>query len=392
VGVSVNVLTAALPPPVLVTRSDQLTDLLERLRREPVVAVDTESNSLYAYFYRVCLIQISVPEADYLIDPLAPGLDVSPLGDLFADPSVEKVFHAADNDILMLQRDHRFCFVRCFDTMLAARILGWRQVGLAAILEERFGVRLDKSLQRTDWGRRPLTTEQMAYARLDTRYLLPLRERMLAELRARGRLEEAREAFAALENLTWVEKPFDPEGFWRIEGARGLSPRALAVLRELYLFRDAEARRQNRPPFRILSDQALINLAVAQPQSADALRRVAPRIGSASARRWLRALLAAIERGEAAPPPLPPQRYTNGSKPDEETLARFEALRAWRAKKAQARGVDPDVIATNEALMTLARLAPRTEEEFLRARVWGPWKQRTYGPEVLRVLTDLQRS
>ncbi len=389
---SVNVLTAALPPPVLVTRSDQLTDLLERLRREPVVAVDTESNSLYAYFYRVCLIQISILEADYLIDPLAPGLDVSPLGDLFADPSVEKVFHAADNDILMLQRDYRFCFVRCFDTMLAARILGWRQVGLAAILEERFGVRLDKSLQRTDWGRRPLTTEQMAYARLDTRYLLPLRERMLAELRARGRLEEAREAFAALENLTWVEKPFDPEGFWRIEGARGLSPRALAVLRELYLFRDAEARRQNRPPFRILSDQALINLAVAQPQSADALRRVAPRIGSASARRWLRALLAAIERGGAAPPPLPPQRYTNGSKPDEETLARFEALRAWRAQKAQARGVDPDVIATNEALMTLARLAPRTEEEFLRARVWGPWKQRTYGPEVLRVLTDLQRS
>lgn len=383
--------TVALPPPALVTKPDQLRALLKRLQGEPVVAVDTESNSLYAYFYRVCLIQISVPETDYLIDPLAPDLDVTPLGELFADPSVEKVFHAADNDILMLQRDYGFCFVRCFDTMLAARILGWRQVGLAAILAERFGVRLDKSLQRTDWGRRPLTPEQMAYARLDTHYLLPLREQMLAELQARGRWEEAKEAFATLENLTWTEKPFDPEGFWRIDCARDLPPRALAVLRELYLFRDAEARRQNRPPFKILTDQALINLAIAQPQSTDALRRV-PRVGSASVQRWAKALLAAIERGRAAPPPSPPQRHPNGNRPDEETLARFEALRAWRAQKAKERGVEPDVIANNETLLTIARLAPRTPEDLLRARVWGPWKQRTYGPEVLQVLMNARRS
>ncbi len=381
-----------LSPPFLIHTSEQLAALLRRLKDEPVVAVDTESNSLYAYFYRVCLIQVSIPGADYLIDPLAPDLDVAPLGELFSDPAVEKVFHAADNDILVLQRDYNFCFVRCFDTMLAARILGWRQVGLAAILAERFHVQLDKSLQRTDWGRRPLTREQMAYARLDTHYLLPLRDLLLTELRARDRLDEAREAFAALENITWVEKSFEPEGFWRINGARDLSPRALAVLRELYLFRDAEARRQNWPPFKIATDQALINLAMIQPQDSNALSRV-PRLGLSQVRRWGKGFLAAIERGRAAPPPSPPNRQMshNGSRPDEATMACFDALRAWRTKKARERGVEPDVVASNEALMILARLCPRTPEELSRAGVWGPWKQRTYGPDILNILRDAHR-
>ncbi|MCC7352538.1 MAG: HRDC domain-containing protein [Anaerolineae bacterium] len=384
-----SVARAALAPPSLVTTPEQLTALLQRLKGEPVVAVDTESNSLYAYYYRVCLIQVSIPGADYLLDPLIPDLDMSPLGDIFSNPAVEKVFHAAENDILVLQRDYNFCFVRCFDTMLAARILGWRQVGLAAILDERFHVQLDKSLQRTDWGRRPLARDQMAYARLDTHYLLPLRDLLLAELRSRGRLDEAREAFAALENIAWVEKPFDPDGFWRINGARDLPPRALATLQELYLFRDAEARRQNWPPFKIATDQALINLAMTQPQDGNALSRV-PRIGSTQAHRWGKGFLAAIERGRVAPPPSPPPRQGNhnGSRPDEATMTRFDALRAWRSKKAHERDVEPDVVASNEVLMTLARLCPHTPDELSRAGVWGPWKQRTYGPDILNILKD----
>ena len=219
-----------LTPPILVTEATQLQQLLRELRRQPVVAVDTESDSLFAYYYKVCLIQLSVPEADYLVDPLALR-DVTPLGSLFANPTVQKVFHAADSDIVALKRDYGFTFANIFDTLWSARILGWANRNLAAILKERFGIRLDKRAQRTNWGRRPLAPEQLAYARLDSRYLLPLREMQIAELTARSRMEEATEAFGRLPGIEWEEKPFDPDGFWRLNGARELSPRALAVLR-----------------------------------------------------------------------------------------------------------------------------------------------------------------
>lgn len=384
--------TVVLAPPTLVTTQKQMHSLLARLQREPLVAVDTESNSLYAYFYRVCLIQVSIPNADYLLDPLAPGLDVSPLGDLFGNDSIEKVFHAAENDILMLQRDYGFSFLNCFDTMLTARILGWQQASLAAILSEHFGVQLQKSMQKTDWGRRPLARDQLAYARLDTHYLVPLRDLMLAELQARGRQEEAEEAFASLERIVWVEKPFDPEGFWRIDGVRDLAPRALAVLQGLYLFRDAEARRRDIPPFKVLADGALLSLSEAQPRDLAALATLG-RLSVAQARRMGPDLLAIIERGRDAPPPAPPSRQNhNGNRPDGATVARFEALRAWRAAKARERDVDTDVIVSNEVLLNLARLFPRTPQELAGTGVLGDWKSRIYGTEILQVLSETECS
>jgi ribonuclease D len=183
-----------LAPPVLVTETPQLASLVTQLARQPLVAVDTESNSLYAYREQVCLIQLSTPSADYLVDPLS-DLELGPLGQVFADPGVEKVFHAAEYDVMCLRRDYGWTFANLFDTMWTARVLGWPHTGLGNILQEQFGVRLDKRWQRHDWGRRPLSPEALAYARLDTHYLLPLRERMLTELEEKGRREEACEFF-----------------------------------------------------------------------------------------------------------------------------------------------------------------------------------------------------
>jgi len=165
--------------------------LCELLGAQTSVAVDTESDSLYSYFEKLCLVQFSTREADYIVDPLA--LSLAPLASFFADARIEKVFHAAEYDILCLKREYHFTFANIFDTMVAARILGWKQVGLGAILHERFGVTLNKKMQRADWGRRPLTTEQLAYAREDTHYLLALRDLQKAELEQRGHWEEARE-------------------------------------------------------------------------------------------------------------------------------------------------------------------------------------------------------
>ena len=161
---------SSLPPPILVADEDSLDRLVRDLASHPVVAVDTESNSLHAYRERVCLIQFSTPAADFIVDPIRLP-DLSPLAPFFANPSQQKVFHAAEYDLICLRRDYQFEFTNIFDTMSAARTLGWPQVGLAAILDTHFGVKLNKKYQRADWRRRPLTPEQLDYARLDTHYL-----------------------------------------------------------------------------------------------------------------------------------------------------------------------------------------------------------------------------
>jgi ribonuclease D len=360
--------------------------MLDHLMAQPRVAVDTEANSLYAYYHKVCLIQLSVPGADYLVDPLA-FAHLEPLAALFADPGIEKVFHAAENDVLLLKRDHGFHFAHLFDTMIAARILGWPGVGLATLLQEHFGVQLDKRMQRTDWGKRPLTAEQMAYARLDTYYLLSLRDRIHCDLVARRRWDEAQDTFDALPQIEFIEKPFDPEGFWRINNARDLSGRQLAVLREMYLFREECARRVDIPPFKVLNDHVLITLSERQPTNRDLLRSISG-LSPIARDRFGADLLQAVRRGQSAPIPTALHRPQNGNaRPDEATLVRYEALRAWRVQQAAERGVDTDVILTNETLMRIARENPRSLDDLARLDHLSPWKLQTYGPVLLAILS-----
>ena len=174
-----------LPMPVLVDTQAGFEAMMAVLVREPILALDTESDSLYRYYYKVCLIQVSTPAIDYVVDPLHLP-DLAAFGSLMADPAIEKVFHAAENDILVMKRDLGFRFCNIFDTMLAARILGWPRVGLAALLAEHFGIELDKRTQLTDWGQRPLTPVQLSYAGLDSHYLLPFRDLLHQELATRG--------------------------------------------------------------------------------------------------------------------------------------------------------------------------------------------------------------
>ena len=192
-----------LPAPVLVTGPQALRLLARTLNNQEIIAVDTESNSLYAYQEQVCLIQFSTLEGDYLVDPLALE-DLSALGEVFANPKVEKVFHAAEYDLICLQRDFDFRFENLFDTMIAARVLGREAVGLAAMLGEHFGIEVDKRHQRANWGRRPLAAEMLAYAQQDTHYLIELSARMRAELEASGRWALAAEDFERLAHANYA--------------------------------------------------------------------------------------------------------------------------------------------------------------------------------------------
>ncbi len=370
-----------LPPPALVADAAALAAMLRELQSEPLVAVDTESNSLHAYRERVCLIQFSSPTRDYLLDPL-PLADLAPLGALFANPAQEKIFHAAEYDLLCLKRDYHFEFAHLFDTMVAARSLAWPAVGLAPILEVRFGVKMDKKHQRADWGKRPLTPEQLDYARLDTHFLIPLRAMQLDELAQAGRLDEAREDFARLTLVTPEPNgTAEPDRFWRVNGARDLTPAQAGALKALHAYREQQAEQADRPPFKVMSDETLVAIARACPKQESDLHHL-PGMTPGQVRRHGPGLLAAVQNGLSGPPPRPP-RYTR--EPDS-VRERYDLLHKWRKEKGKARGVESDVILPREALWELARSAPRTTADLAAIQHLGPWRRETYGLELLKLL------
>lgn len=378
-------MTERLPPPKLVTTPKALNELSAALRDESLIAVDTESNSLFAYRERVCLVQLSTRRADWIIDPLTVE-DLSPLGPIFADARIEKVFHAAEYDIMCLKRDYGFAFAALFDTMIAARIVGWKAFGLAAMLEEHFGIQLDKRFQRADWSLRPIPAEQLAYAQLDTHYLPALRDILHEEIRQRDGLDEAIEIFGALADTPAAAHSFDPEGYWNITAAQDLNRHQMAVLRELYLLRDEIARRRDQPPFKVMSDEALVAIVRSEPGSIHDLYALRG-VGRGLAARFGPQILRAIARGMAARPPNRPER---SPRMDPATLARYHALRDWRKARAAERGVESDVIIPKEAVLALARSVPRTLEELEHVPGLGPWRRSKYGDELLRVLQSAQ--
>jgi len=374
---------SSLPPVMLVADEGGLDRLIRELAAHRVVSVDTESNSLHAYRERVCLIQFSTPTADYIVDPIRLA-DLSPLAPFFANPDQQKVFHAAEYDIICLRRDYRFQFTNIFDTMSAARTLGWPQVGLAAILETRFGVTLNKKHQRADWKRRPLTPEQLDYARLDTHYLVALRDSLLQALTESGRWPEAEEEFERLTRLRADPESArpDPAAFLRVKGARDLAPAQAAVLQALFAYREQQAERMDRPPFKVMGEATLLELARRVPHRAEDLRSV-PGMTPEQVHRYGHAVLEAIQQGLRAPAQRPPQV---DREPDE-VRERYDRLHTWRKDKARARGVESDVILPRTALWDLAHRPPRSRDELAHITDFGPWRRETYGAEIVALLS-----
>ncbi len=282
--------------PVLVADAPALQGLVGALAGERAIALDTESNSFHVYRERVCLIQISTRETDWVVDPFA--VDLRPLGPvLAAAPAL--VLHGADYDVRCLKREYGFALPALFDTMAAARRLGRLGLGLSALVEEQFGVRLSKDFQRSDWGRRPLTVEQVSYAALDTHFLLPLYETLAAELRARDLWSEAAQEFGRIAAVEPRPRVFDPEGWRKMKGARELDLAGRAVLRALWVAREERASALDRPPFKVMPEQSMVEVARRRPRGEAELLRV-PGVTTVVLRRMGAAVLAAIQ-GERPP-------------------------------------------------------------------------------------------
>jgi ribonuclease D len=377
-----------LPSPQLITLPRELAALCNTLHHESQIAFDTESNSLHAYFERVCLIQVSTRTADYIIDPIflediGGKAAFEPLGRIFADFTIEKVFHAAEYDLMCLKRDYQFHFANVFDTMMAARVLGRKQIGLGAFLSELYGVETSKHFQKANWAERPIPPDQLHYAQLDTHYLLGIRDFLYQELAAQESLEEATELFEIGTRVSPAAPHHNPlDGYWNFHAAKQFKPRQMAVLRELYELRDQIARQQNTPPFKIMTEQVMIGLVTTMPVSERDLLRVREISGS-FVRRHADDIFAALDRGlQAVPPKRPPRPLP----PPPEVQARYDALQNWRREMALIRGVESDIILSKETIWHLATHPPTHESELEHVPGFGAWRREKYGSQVLAVL------
>lgn len=371
--------TYNLPDPIFVADQASLDSMLENLTQEATLAVDTEANSLHAYQEQVCLIQISTLDTDYLIDPLAIK-DFTSLIAIFNNPEIEKIFHAAEYDVIMLTKDLGFQFANIFDTMLAARILGREKMGLNNLLEELFGIQVDKRYQKANWGKRPLPMGMLRYAQTDTHYLIDLRNILAAELTQTGRWALAKEDFAlACSPPTHNGHKLPP--CWRGRDSQNLSPGNAAVYRKLCEYRDGVAQKRDRPLFKVLSRKDLLTLAEACPQTQSELRNLRG-LSYRSVQRHATGLLKAIQAGLQAEPFPPPHPKRQSSA----YLNRIQALKHWRTTAARKMGVNSSVILPRHLLNTVANENPHNQEELAQILKEVPWRLEHFGKEILEVL------
>jgi ribonuclease D len=327
-----------------------LEQFLPIVRSAEWIALDTEADSLHAYPERLCLMQFATAAGDELVDPIAPGMDLNPLFDALSGHRI--LMHAADYDLRLLQKHHRFVPGAIFDTMLAARLLGVKSFGLGNLVEQFLGITLEKSSQKANWAVRPLTPKMERYARDDVRHLKPLVDRLTDDLKAKGRLTWHQEWCVQLIKDSTAIVEVDQDAVWRVKGSSLLGRHALAVLREIWHWREKEARAAGKPPFFILAHEKLVDIAAAAVNGTP-VEQTLPRHLSDRRRRGL---LEAVEHGRKTPadqlPNLPVRKSRRPSEAEKRRCFQLERRRDQRAKELD---IDPTLIASRSVLWELAR-------------------------------------
>jgi ribonuclease D len=369
---------------VYLDKAPEVDRFLSEISDVTELALDTEGASFHRFLDRIYLLQISTREESAIIDPLPIGSPAR-LGQLLESKGVEVVFHDADYDLRLLHQDYGWHVTNIFDTRVASQLLGIKSFGLAALLEQFFDVKLDKKHQRADWSMRPLTPDMLAYAAQDTRYLLQLKDHMKGELTRRGRLHWAQEEFARLEGTRW-EAEQSMEGFLRLKGARDLSRRELAVLREVANWRDTVAAQLDRATFRVIGNEALFEIARRPPMNTSELSTIKG-MPKGMIERAGADIVAAVRHGmevpEAELPKFPKGQRWNKDRDFDEKVNRLKAVRDAAATRLE---LDPGVLCSRERLENIARSGARTVEDLAAVPDLRRWQIEEMGDGFVKAL------
>ena len=360
----------------LLSRGDEIRELVGQLLRSDVVAVDGEMDSYFSYQTKLCLIQISTPEADYLIDPLHSD-DLSPLREVFENPKILKVLHAADNDVPYLVQRVGGRVGPIFDTHVAARLLGMPRSGLGGLISDMLGKEVDKSHQRADWRKRPLPPDMLQYARDDTHFLIRLWKQLFDQLEEQELREEAESAFQRVSQQPPNPRKFNEHGYLGIPEARKMSRAHKARLRDLYSWREELARHLDEAVFRVLPDGLLVPLVHHSGDPAE-LRK---QFRHGTIQRHAEAISKVLEQAAARPftppvvePTLPPLRGQD--------FELYERLRKWRNELAQELGLETERVLSNRQLKALVLAHPKKLEDLASVSGLEGWRIEKFGTQI----------
>ncbi len=365
---------------------EMLLEITEPLERERAIGVDLEADSMFHYREKVCLLQISTPVQNILVDPLAVP-DLSPLAPIFESHNIRKVFHGADYDIRSLYRDFRIEVNALFDTQIAARFLGLRDIGLASLLKERLNITLKKKYQKKDWSQRPLPAPMLEYAVNDTSHLLALSENLREGLIETGRLAFVEEE-CRLQTTVRSPEPADEPLFLKFAGAGKMDRRSLAVLEALLQFRDRTARRRDVPLFKVMGNAQIMALAKQKPVEMEDLKRIKG-LGRKQVNQLGKPILKTIHQALALREkalPVYPQRRSRKISP--KVGERVKRLKKWRDQRGDEMGVDPALICTNAQAKTLALSNPHAPEDLKEIAEIKDWQRKAFGDEICGLLRE----
>jgi len=370
---------------IWIDKQDAFDTAMERIAAQPIVAVDTEADSLHSYFDKVCLVQISIEGEDYVIDPLS-GIDLARFGKILGDPNVTKLFHGGDYDLRILNRDFGFVLSSMVDTMICAQLLGYEAFGLAALLDRHFSVKLNKAHQRADWAMRPLPPDMLNYASMDTRYLTALAQKLREELTEKGRWEWAVEEFARLEQVRYRDTGEDPEPWRKMKNLGGLERRSLAIVAGLHEWRDKLARAADRPAFKILGNDAILDIAKSRPGSFAELAQIKT-LSRYHLDRYGRELASITRRAlDLREEELPERGEPKAWSRDRELESRVERLKKVRDRIGKQLGIDPSLLAPRHVLTVIAGLQPATVADLDQVPAMRQWQKQVLGEALLGVL------
>ena len=374
----------------LIETIPELERLAGMLAGETLIAADSEAAGFHRYDDSLCLVQLSTRNETWLLDTLALG-SLNPVAELFADPAIEIIFHDADFDLRLLDRDFGVYVRGLFDTKIAARFAGIRSFGLGNLLEDELGIKLKKKYQRADWAKRPLPDEMLQYAAYDTKYLPRLRDHLRDRLVEMGRLAWAEEEFRIAEQTGWEPPEHDDRPYLRLKRVRGLGRRSLAALREIYDWRESVAKERDLASFRVMNNDELVAVAREMPGNAGELEDVG-RLSKGNARRWGSDLLAGVERARALSEddlPEPPERE-RGPRRDPVVEERVDQLKPARDRAASRLDLDKGFLMPRSQLEEIARAQPSDLDELAAIEGVREWQVEALGQGLIEALAGTE--